>query len=540
MVQASTVGLGLGHGEGLRQAALRGHERRREADGRGHGEGARGRAQGGRARGGRGLRRRRCARPRRRWRRPRSRKALDAPRANIELFRKHEAEIKKYTMHGLEMMGSSPDIHGPHASGTTVDASARGSRMPRGVEDPARPPRAAPARSGGGGKGSGQDRRAAAASSRPARTSSLRDVGRGQVRLHALDQDRVLGEVAAVRVDEPGAGADGVGDDAVAGLRDHHVGRSHHVLVAEPEARRAAGRPITCTLAGRAGAAGSGTRHWKAAEAPSTSGRKPGRPMPPKESSTAGLASSPRRRRASARATRGRRATRGMSSTRGNTERSPAKGSRRSRVGLRVGGRAVVRGRGERGRPPRRRAGRSSPRRSSRGRRRARRRGRPPRRPGAECRRARRAPRRPGARTPRLATVSSHRDAKAAKRRAVSSASIDSASRCARPTSHSSRRYVKGPGTALRKSASGAEVTTARARSGARSRTARKTSAVRVACPNPCPETYATSMARPPSPLAAGEPGDPNLGRSPSGLRRGDRPGPRTRASSPGDRRSSS
>lgn len=32
-------------------------------------------------------------------------KGLDAPRANIELFRKHEAEIKKYTMHGLELLG---------------------------------------------------------------------------------------------------------------------------------------------------------------------------------------------------------------------------------------------------------------------------------------------------------------------------------------------------------------------------------------------------------------------------------------------------
>jgi hypothetical protein len=34
-----------------------------------------------------------------------SAKALDAPRANVELFRKHEAEIKKYTMHGLELVG---------------------------------------------------------------------------------------------------------------------------------------------------------------------------------------------------------------------------------------------------------------------------------------------------------------------------------------------------------------------------------------------------------------------------------------------------
>jgi hypothetical protein len=32
-------------------------------------------------------------------------KGIDAPRANIALFRKHEAEIKKYTMHGLELIG---------------------------------------------------------------------------------------------------------------------------------------------------------------------------------------------------------------------------------------------------------------------------------------------------------------------------------------------------------------------------------------------------------------------------------------------------
>ena len=34
-----------------------------------------------------------------------SMKSLDAPAANIELFRKHEAEIKKYAMHGLEFLG---------------------------------------------------------------------------------------------------------------------------------------------------------------------------------------------------------------------------------------------------------------------------------------------------------------------------------------------------------------------------------------------------------------------------------------------------
>jgi hypothetical protein len=34
-----------------------------------------------------------------------SMKTLDAPEANVALFRKHEAEIKKYAMHGLEMVG---------------------------------------------------------------------------------------------------------------------------------------------------------------------------------------------------------------------------------------------------------------------------------------------------------------------------------------------------------------------------------------------------------------------------------------------------
>jgi hypothetical protein len=32
-------------------------------------------------------------------------KALDAPKANVELFRKYEADIKKYAMSGLEMIG---------------------------------------------------------------------------------------------------------------------------------------------------------------------------------------------------------------------------------------------------------------------------------------------------------------------------------------------------------------------------------------------------------------------------------------------------
>ncbi len=32
-------------------------------------------------------------------------KALDVPKANVELFRKHEAEIRKYAMHGLAFMG---------------------------------------------------------------------------------------------------------------------------------------------------------------------------------------------------------------------------------------------------------------------------------------------------------------------------------------------------------------------------------------------------------------------------------------------------
>ena len=32
-------------------------------------------------------------------------KALDVPRANVELFRKYEADIKKYAMHGLAFIG---------------------------------------------------------------------------------------------------------------------------------------------------------------------------------------------------------------------------------------------------------------------------------------------------------------------------------------------------------------------------------------------------------------------------------------------------
>jgi hypothetical protein len=35
----------------------------------------------------------------------RTAKALDVPKANIELFRKYEADIKKYAMHGLAFVG---------------------------------------------------------------------------------------------------------------------------------------------------------------------------------------------------------------------------------------------------------------------------------------------------------------------------------------------------------------------------------------------------------------------------------------------------
>jgi hypothetical protein len=31
--------------------------------------------------------------------------SVDAPRANLELFRKHQADIKKYAMHGLAFLG---------------------------------------------------------------------------------------------------------------------------------------------------------------------------------------------------------------------------------------------------------------------------------------------------------------------------------------------------------------------------------------------------------------------------------------------------
>ena len=32
-------------------------------------------------------------------------KAMDVPRANVELFRKYETDIKKYAMTGLEFIG---------------------------------------------------------------------------------------------------------------------------------------------------------------------------------------------------------------------------------------------------------------------------------------------------------------------------------------------------------------------------------------------------------------------------------------------------
>ena len=61
----------------------------------------------------------------------------------------------------------------------------------------------------------------------------VRGEHRRQVARHLRDHDRVLREVPPVRVDEPGARADAVADDAVARLRHDHVDGAHHVRVVE-------------------------------------------------------------------------------------------------------------------------------------------------------------------------------------------------------------------------------------------------------------------------------------------------------------------
>ncbi len=66
---------------------------------------------------------------------------------------------------------------------------------------------------------------------------------------------------------------------------------------------------------------------------------------------------------------------------------------------------------------------------------------------------------------------------------------MTSASFWTRPTSTTFWRTSIGAGTASSNRKAGALVVTTIRSSGARSRTTRSTSPVRVACPNPCPET---------------------------------------------------
>jgi hypothetical protein len=72
---------------------------------------------------------------------------------------------------------------------------------------------------------------------------------------------------------------------------------------------------------------------------------------------------------------------------------------------------------------------------------------------------------------------------------ALAASSIVSASFWTSPTSTSIARTASGGATASEKSAAGADVHTVIGSPGARWRSRRSTSPVRVACPNPCPET---------------------------------------------------
>ena len=71
----------------------------------------------------------------------------------------------------------------------------------------------------------------------------------------------------------------------------------------------------------------------------------------------------------------------------------------------------------------------------------------------------------------------------------VPASSMTSASCWTRPTSHSTRRTVSGGAITPSNRKAGAEVQTTIGRSAARARTALRTSAVRVECPYPWPET---------------------------------------------------
>ena len=71
----------------------------------------------------------------------------------------------------------------------------------------------------------------------------------------------------------------------------------------------------------------------------------------------------------------------------------------------------------------------------------------------------------------------------------VAASSMASASCWTRPTSHSTRWTASGGAITPSNRKAGAEVRTAIGRPAARARTSLRTSAVRVECPNPWPET---------------------------------------------------
>ena len=237
--------------------------------------------------------------------------ALAVPRANVELFRKYEAEIRKYAMTRARVLGICS-----HQTTRQDPLSGRDGRAvgPRG------------------GRGKGIARTSSSAAAEPALPDLLvRGEHRRQVPRHLRDHDRVLREVAPVRVDEAGARADAVADDPVARLGHHDVDGPHHVRVVETR-RRERGRVQPAqvrrhgAVAGAGQPEGPGTRSARrsrpaAGPAGPARRRRTGRPAGRRDPAAA----APRPSAPWACAPRAARPRRG-----GTTDRSPAKGSRSS------------------------------------------------------------------------------------------------------------------------------------------------------------------------------------------------------------------
>ena len=223
------------------------------------------------------------------------------------------------------MNSERKEVHSPEAAKVAWDrALGWFTAVPRvtssTIRSAAPPPRPA---AGGGGIGRASTSSSAAAMS-PARSASFETWAQARKRGIWRDHHRVLGEVAALGVHEAGAGANRVAHDAVAGLREHDIGRADDVDVVEAERVEPGRRELAREE--------EAERAWRV----SRSGARPGIPVPPNgaRARPAALVDAEPAPRLVARDRRGRRATRPTRSRTGKADRSPANGSSSRRAAV--------------------------------------------------------------------------------------------------------------------------------------------------------------------------------------------------------------